>query len=92
VSQIGVTLSPTGLPALDEAGQPLTRQEDGSFQNANGDTVVPTTPPFPSFDQVMAMAVVTKDDVAGTPVFDLGKKYLYALVKSRPEFAGAKDV
>jgi hypothetical protein len=91
VSQINISLTPNGEPAKDVDGSILEKQEDGTFKNNKGETVVPTTPPFPSFDQIMEVAVTTSQDATGTPVFDIGKRYLYQLIKSRPEFNGSKD-
>jgi hypothetical protein len=89
----GYTLAPTGTPALDAGGNPLTLQEDGTtYKNANGDVTAMVTPAWPSFDQLIGMPVPGNAVPGATLVFDIAKAALYALLKARPEFSGSTDV
>jgi hypothetical protein len=92
VGSFAYPISPLARPATDEQGGILTRQPDGTYKNAQGQTVTPAAPGFPGFDELVNLAVVPDALPHGTLVYDVLKSLLYQLLKTQPEFAGSQDV
>lgn len=92
VGTVAIPLTKTGKPATDAEGNALIAQEDGTFKNAAGETIVPTYVGFPGFATLVDNAVVPPDTPAGTKIFDIAKAMIYSLLKTQPEFNGAVDI
>lgn len=92
VGSVAIPLTKAGKPPTDDEGNVVYKQEDGTYKNGSGQTVVPAYYGLPDFATLMNNAVVPPDTPPYTKVFDIAKAMLYTLMKTQPDFAGATDI
>lgn len=66
--------------------------EQPEQRDLRGHVTRPAVPRFPGYAELMDAALLPQGTPAGTPLRDLLKGFVYSLLKTRPEFAGALDV
>lgn len=78
--QLTFTITPVGVPATQ------------AITDAKGNVITPANPGFPSFNQILADAVLAGGEPAGALIFDMTRTFLYNLIKNQPQFKGALNV
>lgn len=92
LGQVVIFLSKEGENPKNAVGIQLVKQGESWYDPNNLQApVVPTYPAFPGFEQILS-SLVTLQAHVGKTVFDVTRASLYQLLKTRPEFAGSKDV
>ncbi|MCO6459279.1 MAG: hypothetical protein J5I93_28550 [Pirellulaceae bacterium] len=74
--QVALVLTKDALSAEDAQGNPLSKQEDGSYQDSEGNTVLPAKLELPAFVDLVRERMIDGDDT-GKTVFQIVAEILY---------------